>query len=121
MQFTNLKKTLLLVIAVCSLAVGVQAQKTNATPTTPRQRPTPEQRVDRIAQDIGLTPAQKAQFLQIERDYSAKMEALRNEKKAARTAQRQAQRALLTPEQTVKFDALPQKNQGKKRGKTKSQ
>ena len=136
MKFSNLKKGFLLALAVLGLTVAAQAQDQPAKQMKPMHdehaqhdgqghpKKTADQRVDQWAKDLNLTAEQKAQFLQLEKDHDAKMEAMQKEPKtdaskknhdAARKTHRDAQRALLTPEQAKKFDEMHK--EGKHGGK----
>ncbi len=88
---------------------GAQAQS---------QGPTPAQRMDEMAKEVSLTPAQKTQISAIQDDLAAKRKAFpkdmsRETRRAQMTANRAAAdmkiKALLSPDQQTKYDALQAK------------
>ena len=84
-------------------------------------------RLDRLTQALGLTPDQQAKIKPILNDETQKIQALRNDTsvpkdqvrtkmKDIRDATNTAIKALLTPDQVTKFDALQQQRQGHGKG-----
>jgi protein CpxP len=82
------------------------------------QGPTPAQRMDEMAKEVSLTPEQKTQISAIQDDLAAKRKAFpkdmpRETRRAQMTANRAAAdvkiKALLSPDQQTKYDALQAK------------
>jgi Spy/CpxP family protein refolding chaperone len=108
-------KNLLLAALVVSLSST--ASVSQAADTPPRREQT-EQRLQHLAQELALTEVQKSQVAAVFRVEGEKIAALRandslrprkklKEFREIREGIRAQVRALLTPEQQAKFDALP--------------
>lgn len=89
--------------------------------------PSPKERLQQMAQELNLTAEQKdkvgdllkqqmEQGRALREDTSLSREQKRERMEAIRKASRAQVRALLTPEQQAKFDALPQRGPGGPRG-----
>src|SRR4051812_28947803 len=114
----TLLATALLGVAALPLLSSAQAEKAPSTPPAggggggQRQRMTPEQMVTRLDEAVTLTAEQKTKVAEIYKKQTEAMAAIpqeeRREKGAELRKATDAQiRALLTPDQQKKFDAIP--------------
>ena len=112
------------VFAACVLAVGFSTSALRAEDSAPKEKPAKKQgggpgadRLHQLKEHLGLTEAQVGQIKAIMEDQKAALGALREKKleekearaemKKIREAAQAKIRAVLTPEQQAKFDALP--------------
>jgi protein CpxP len=125
-SFKTLFTTALLGLAALPLAGVAQdaPEKGDKAPSPPpaegggggnrrRGMPTPEQQVARIDEAVTLTADQKTKITEIFKKSAADMQAVPQEERrekgmAIMKATHDEIRALLTPEQQTKFDAMPQ-------------
>ncbi|MCF7688641.1 MAG: Spy/CpxP family protein refolding chaperone [Cephaloticoccus sp.] len=107
-------------ILLLALGLVVSTNSILAAPADdkPDPRPSPGDRMKHMVEELGLTEAQKGQIKGIMESQRAKMEALREDETTPRTEKRakmqamrdeiqKSIRAVLTPEQQAKFDAMP--------------
>jgi Spy/CpxP family protein refolding chaperone len=109
------------------------AKEESGRPDRPGKGPGPGQRAERmkhLSETLGLTDAQKVQVEALFREELAAMKAIRDDAALAddarrakgrelRESYRGKLRALLTPEQQAKFDAMPKPPHGGPRGDKK--
>jgi Spy/CpxP family protein refolding chaperone len=106
-------KSIKALIAALALGVVVSAPFANAQQKK-GGAPTPEQQIERIEQAVGsLTAAQKTKITAIYEKGREEMKGVPKEERKDKMGemmkkQRQEVRAVLTPEQQAKFDAMPQ-------------
>lgn len=119
MKMSQFKKGFFLLLAVVGLSISVQAQRGDH-PQKPKM--TPEERVEKMSKDLNLTADQKTKFLDLEKQHQANMPRPQKDATADqktkfmedRKALHASQRALLTPEQAVKYDEMKAKHKGGK-------
>lgn len=108
MKNTPFNRLVFLILLLAGFSLSAQAQQD-------KPKRTPEEKVEKWAQQLSLTADQKAKFLELEKqrdatklpkpdkDASAEVVARYEDQKKAHRA---AQRALLTPEQADKYDEI---------------
>lgn len=118
MKLKHILLSAVLGAAILSPALQAQEQKKGGG----RGGFTPEQQVARVDEAVTLTADQKTKVTAIFAKLAEKMQALPQEERREkgqelRTAANKEVRALLTPEQQAKFDAMPQGGRGGGGGK----
>ena len=105
-------------ILACGLALATNPILAAPADNRPDQRPNPRQQLEHLAETLGLTDTQRGQIQTILESQVAQMQALRDDETTPRDQKRERMRSLreaiqsniravLTPEQQTKFDAMP--------------
>lgn len=108
-------------MALCLMAgTSVFAQKQNRAPM-PKERPTVEQMAQRMTErmtdQLNLTDAQAKQVYEINLGQIKQMQAQREQMRAARTAEAEKMKSILTTEQFVKWSQMQGPRPGEHHGK----
>lgn len=120
MKLTIKMLVTLLAIGAMTSATALRAQEDKPAPPAEgarphgpaRNRPSPAQQIERLDKAVTLTAEQKTKLLDIYTKAAEQAKALTPEERRAKgpeimKATRDQVRALLTPEQQAKFDAMP--------------
>lgn len=110
------------VLFFLALLLGSSSVFAQANPDRPKHDP--EKRLERMTEDLDLTPDQQQAIREIEKTFQAEEEAIRKkhdtvraESKALHDAKRKEMDKVLTPEQQTKLEAIHQERGPHHKGK----